>query len=167
MLLGVELTEVPEEAWELIEQIMALGSKERHKLGEAVRLGIAWNFAHESGGGEPWHPLAPMTVGIRRHLGFAGQHPILQRTRELKRSLVEATHPLHLYREEDHEGDWFFEYGSRDERFPVLHAGGTTEDGHPVPARPMTVLSDPAIQRLADTITYVLRERWKRLPHQG
>ena len=164
MLLGLELVGVPDEIWDLIEQIMAFGSKERHKIGEAVRLGIAWNFAHESAGGEPWHPLAPMTVGIRRSLGFSGEHPILQRTRELKRSLVEARHPLHFYREEEDGGDWFMQFGSEDERFPVLHAGGTTEEGHPVPARPMTVLGDEALERLRDTIIYVIEERWKRLP---
>lgn len=164
MLLGLELVEEPTEAWDMIEAIMNLGRRERHKIAEAVRLGFAWNFAHESAGGEPWAPLAPMTVGIRRSLGFAGEHPILQRTRELKLSLVDESHPFHYYHEEDQQGDILMELGSLDDRFPLLHAGGFTEDGHPVPARPMTLLGIEAIDRLRDTIEYVLHERWARLP---
>lgn len=165
MLLRFELVEEPTEAWDMITAIMDLGNRERHKIAEAVRLGFSWNFAHESAGGEPWPHLAPMTINIRRHLGFAGEHPILQRTKELKRSLVEAGHPLHLYIEEEPApGDLVMEFGSLDDRFPLLHAGGTTEDGHPVPPRPMTVLGDQSIERLYDTIVYVFEERWARLP---
>jgi hypothetical protein len=93
---GLRLISSPDEAWDMIVGILNLGSREQHKVAEAVRLGFAWNFAHESGGGEPWAPLAPMTVAERHQLGFAGEHPILQRTRELKRSLVEEDHPLSI-----------------------------------------------------------------------
>jgi hypothetical protein len=164
MRLGLDLVQEPTEAWNMILSIMDLGSRERHKIAEAVRLGFAWNFAHESAGGEPWDPLAPMTVGLRRHFGFAGEHPILQRTKQLKLSLVDAGHPLHYYHEEQHGGDWVMELSSLDERFPTLHAGGTTEDGHPVPARPMTVLGPESIDRLRDTVVFVFAERWARLP---
>jgi len=184
MLVGLELTQTPDEAWEMIENLLNLGLRERHKIAEAARLGIAWNFAHESAGGQPWAPLAPMTVGIRRELGFAGQHPILQRTRELKSSLVDETHPLNVYIEEEpQEGDIHMEFGTSDSRFPLLHAGGyiggflkpvpggipvgVIGGGAYVPARPMTVLGDEAISRLEDTIIYVLKERWRRLPHSG
>ncbi len=166
MIVGLEMTEAPNEAWDQIEHIMDLGPKERRKVAEAVRLGIAWNFAHESAGGEPWRQLAPMTVGIRRKLGFAGEHPILQRTRELKRSLVEAGHPYNLYEETEQDGDITMLFGSEDPRFPILHAGGYTETGRNVPARPMTVLGTQAVSRLESTIIYVLRERWRRLPHE-
>lgn len=168
MLLGLELIETPDAVWDGIEGLMRLGNRETHKIAEAIRLGIAWNFAHESAGGEPWASLAPMTVGIRRSLGFAGEHPILQRTRELKRSLVEAGHSLHICLVDlDQAGDLNIEIGSADERFPLLHAGGVTEEGHLVPARPMTVLGTEAIVRLRDTIEYVLHERWQRLPHHS
>ena len=164
MLLRATLTQTPDETWDRIENLPMLGRKERHKIAEAARLGIAWNFAHESAGGDAWAPLAPMTVGIRRSLGFAGEHPILQRTRELKLSLVDETHPLNYYLEDDTAGDLVMQFGSLDDRFPLLHAGGTTEDGHPVPPRPMTVLGEQAIGRLADTILYVIRERARRIP---
>jgi len=164
MLLRVTLTQTPDEAWGMIQHLPLFGRGERHKIAEAARLGIAWNFAHESAGGEPWAPLAPMTVGIRRGLGFPGEHPILQRTRQLKLSLVDETHPLNYYLEDDRAGDLTMQFGSLDDRFPLLHAGGTTEDGHPVPPRPMTVLGEVAIGRLHDTILYVIRERAKRIP---
>ena len=167
MLLGLQLTGTPDEAWDIIEGLPQLGSKEKHKIAEASRLGIAWNFAHESAGGQLWPSLAPMTVGIRRSLGFAGEHPILQRTGRLKRSLIDEHHSMNLYIEEDDGGDLSMEFGSLDPNFPLLHAGGLTEGGHPVPARPMTVLGDEAIARLRATIEYVLSERWCRLPHQS
>lgn len=185
MLLGLELAEAADDAWEMIQTILALGAREKHKIGEAARLGIAWNFAHESAGGTPWAPLAPMTVGIRRKLGFAGEHPILQRTRELKTSLVDESHPLNIYIEQEpQEGDLHMEFGTADPRFPLLHKGGyiggtlvsivpggmpvgIAGTGRYVPARPMTVLGEQAIARLQDTIIYVLRERWRRLPDSG
>jgi hypothetical protein len=171
-MIKLALIQAPNEAWDLIEGILNLGSREQHKIAEAVRLGFAWNFAHESGGGEPWAPLAPMTVAERHQLGFAGEHPILQRTRELKRSLVEEDHPLSTTETSTH-GYYSqltrieIELGSADERFPLLHAGGITDQGYYVPARPMTVLSDEAIRRLRETIEYVLHERWARLPHEA
>jgi hypothetical protein len=180
---GLRLIHSPDEAWDAIEHILDLGSREKHKIAEAVRLGIAWNFAHESGGGEPWAPLAPMTTRLRRELGFAGEHPILQRTRELKRSLVEEDHPLNFYEEAETPSGISMEFGSDDPRFPLLHAGGFVQEApnpmqmqlpgdwpmgagrsHYVPPRPMTVLGDEAIKRLRETIEYVLHERWARLP---
>jgi len=179
-MLQVSLTQIPDATWDKIERLPLLGPRERHKVAEAARLGFAWNFAHESAGGDPWPPLAPMTVNIRRDLGFAGAHPILQRTRELKRSLVEATHPLHYYLEIEQHGDLTMQLGSLDDRFPLLHAGGFIEGPpsaqipmpgfptpgpgrHYVPPRPMTVLGEQAISRLHDTLLYVVRERVKRL----
>lgn len=167
MLLGLQLTGTPDETWARIETLPHLGVREKHKVAEAVRLGIAWNFAHESAGGQAWPPLAPMTVGIRRSLGYAGEHPILQRSGRLKNSLIDERHPMNLYIEEEDEGDLSMEFGSLDPHFPLLHAGGFTEGGHPVPPRPMTVLGDEAISRLRGTIEYVLSERWGRLPHSG
>lgn len=161
-----------DEIWDGIVGLLNLGNREIEKIADAGRRGIMLNFTAESAGGEPWHPLAPMTVSQRRSLGFAGEHPILQRTTSLKRSLMEPSHPLNVTDVSTH-GFYgqltriLIELGSADERFPLLHAGGTTETGHPVPARPMTVLGDEAIRQLADTIVYVLRERWHRLPHQG
>jgi len=186
-MIRLELIDVPDEVWDAIEAVLDLGSKERHKIAEAVRLGFAWNFAHESGGGDPWAPLAPMTVRIRRDLGFAGEHPILQRTRELKSSLVDPNHPLNYYSEEGDAGDWLMTFGTEDPRFPLLHAGGWISGSipanplqpqlpgewpaaggggvmHYVPPRPMTVLGLDSLRRLKDTIDYVLHERWQRLP---
>lgn len=156
------------EAWDGIIGILNLGNQEIEKIAEAGRLGIAWNFAHESGGGEPWPHLAPMTVEQRRSLGFAGEHPILQRAGSLKESLVDRSHPLNIteisrHGYHDHWERIYIELGSADERFPILHAGGWIDPLHYVPPRPMTVLGDEAIQRLDATIQYVIEERWNRL----
>jgi phage gpG-like protein len=39
----------------------------------------------------PWPELKPATVAARTRAGFGGAHPILQRSRELMRSLTEET----------------------------------------------------------------------------
>lgn len=156
------------EAWDNIIGILNLGSREIEKVADAGRRGIALNFATESAGGEPWPHLAPMTVEERRSLGFAGEHPILQRTGSLKESLTDPSHPLNItnvlthgyygYRERI-----YIELSSADERFPLLQAGGLTDLGYYIPPRPMTLLGIEAIRQLEDTIIYVVGERWKRL----
>lgn len=157
-----------EEAWDGIMGILNLGDREIEKIADAGRRGIALNFTTESAGGEPWPHLAAMTVEQRRSLGFAGEHPILQRSGSLKRSLVEGGHPLNITDVSTHGYHAYLEriyieLGSADERFPLLHAGGWIDPLHYVPPRAMTVLSDTAIQRLDATIQYVMEERWKRL----
>ena len=49
-MLDVELVGVPGVCGMVVD-FHLLGRRERLKIAEAVRLGIAWNFAHESGGG--------------------------------------------------------------------------------------------------------------------
>jgi hypothetical protein len=159
------------EAWDSIVGILNLGHRELEKIADAGRRGIALNFSTESAGGEPWHPLAPMTVSQRRSLGFAGEHPVLQRTTSLKRSLVDPNHPLNVTEVSTH-GFYsqltriLIELGSADERFPILHAGGISDEGYYIPPRPMTVLGDEAIRQLETSIIFVIEERWKRLGHR-
>lgn len=156
------------ETWDGIVGLLNLGNRELEKIADAGRMGFALNFATESGGGAKWPPLAPMTVEERQSLGFAGEHPILQRTGALKLSLTDPRHPLNVTDVSTHGGYSYIErinieLGSMDDRFPILHAGGTTDLGYHVPPRPMTVLADAAIQRLETSIIFVIEERWKRL----
>lgn len=159
------------DTWDGIVGLLNLGHQELEKIADAGRMGIALNFATESAGGEKWPPLAPWTVAERQSLGFAGEHPILARTGSLKLSLTDPNHPLNLTDISTHGGYSYIErihieLGSLDDRFPILHAGGFTDEGYYVPPRPMTVLGDEAISRLHDTIIYVIEERWKRLGHR-
>lgn len=156
------------ETWDGIVGLLNLGHRELEKIADAGRMGIALNFTTESAGGEKWPPLAPWTVSERQELGFAGEHPILVRSGSLKLSLTNPRHPLNLTDVSTHGGYSYIErihieLGSLDERFPILHVGGITDEGYYIPPRPMTVLGDVAISRLHDTIIYVIEERWKRL----
>lgn len=158
------------DAWDGIVGLLNLGHHELEKIADAGRAGISLNFSTESAGGQKWPPLAPWTVEERQSLGFAGEHPILQRTGALKLSLTDPNHPLNLTDISTHGGysyieRIYIELGSLDHRFPLLHAGGVTDEGYYVPPRPMTILGDEAISRLHDTIVYVIEERWKRLGH--
>jgi len=159
------------EAWDGIVGILNLGHRELEKIADAGRRGIALNFSTESAGGEKWPLLAPWTVAERQSLGFAGEHPILQRTGALKRSLIDPNHPLNVTEVSTH-GFYghlmriLIELGSSDERFPILHAGGVSDEGYYIPPRPMTVLGTEAIRQLETSIIFVIEERWKRLGHR-
>src|SRR5512145_3513614 len=78
--------------WDGLAHLGELGNREAEIVAGAARQGIHQNFEREqSPEGAPWHPLAPQTQRERRagidHRGIpfrvAGQHPILQRTRDL------------------------------------------------------------------------------------
>ena len=128
-----------------------------NKVGDYIRLRFKRNFEME-GYPEKWAPLAPSTVRQRRRLGFAGEHMILQRTRELKRSVVERGHPYNLNEMKAKSKSLVLKLGSRDPRFGLLHAGGTTPTGGQVPARPMTVLGEDDIAGLDNLLNYIIQQ---------
>jgi hypothetical protein len=127
------------------------------KGGDYIRLRFKRNFEAE-GFPEKWRPLAPRTVEQRRKLGFAGEHPILQRTRALKRSVVEQAHPYNLTKVEvkPRKGTVTLTLGSTDPRFGLLHGGGTTPTGGVVPARPMVVLGEADLPGLDNALAFVI-----------
>lgn len=159
------------DTWDGIVGLLNLGHRELEKIADAGRMGIALNFSTEAAGGEKWPPLAPWTQEERASLGFAPSHPILVRSGDLKRTLTDPNHPLNLTDISTHGGYSYIErisieLGSLDDRFPILHAGGISDEGYYIPARPMTILGDQAISRLHDTIIFVIEERWERLGHR-
>ena len=134
------------------------------KVADRIRLGFQRNFETESGGGQPWETLAPFTVAERNRLRqehgwpITGEHPILRRTGELRQSVIEKGHPLHVC---EISRDWsgvMVEVGSDDSRFAILHAGGKNESGAYVPPRPMTVLSDEDIDGLQRVLEWIVGE---------
>jgi len=134
------------------------------KVADRIRLGFQRNFESESGGGQPWESLAPMTIAERDRLRqehgwpITPEHPILRRTGELRQSVIEKGHPLHVC-EISH--DWsgvMVEVGSDDPRFEILHGGGRNESGAYVPPRPMTVLSDADIDGLQQVLEWIAGE---------
>jgi len=86
----------------------------------------------EQEGLPPWEPLAQSTKRERVRLGFPPEHPILQRTGSLFRSLTGADSLL-VY-EDRGDADLEAIWGTTDPRFPVLQWG--SED-FTVPPRPM------------------------------
>lgn len=46
--------------------------------------------------GPGWAPLAPMTMALRRFLGYQPEHPILYREGDLFRELTQKSHPRHI-----------------------------------------------------------------------
>jgi hypothetical protein len=128
--------------------------KERGKIADRVRLGIARNFTREGPEGMKWRALAMRTREERRELGYPGEHPILQRTRELKRSWTERRHPHHI-EEWDEEDGLTLHLSSSDPRVPELTLG---RDSPYMPPRPQHLLGDDDLQGLHDTIVWVLEQ---------
>ena len=153
------------ETWDRIGNIVAdLPDESVSMIAEAVRAGFEWNFLTESAGGEKaWAQLAPMTQRERAKLGYSPQHPILVRSRSLLYSLIDETHPLNLTEVDRTPGRIRIELGSRDPRFPLLHAGGITEANFIVPARPMTVLGRESIALLREQVIYQVRKQLEGL----
>jgi len=137
---------------------LAMGNKERRKVADRVRLGIARNFTTESAGGVPWPQLAVSTVMERRRLGFSGSHPILQRTRQLKMSWTERNHPEHLESWGAFAGAVVLVLGSTDERTAWLSG-----DNPNIPAREMGVLAEADQSGLFDVIVAQLEAGASRL----
>ena len=135
-----------------------LGGNETNKIGDAVRQGIADNFTSESAGGQRWVPLAASTVAQRRRLGFAGAHPILQRTRELKASFTSRGHGSHVQTVERAGGKTIITIGSSDERSPWLQGGTAT-----IPPRPIAVLGERQLDRVQETVVHVLEQGAHRI----
>ncbi len=114
--------------------------------GDALRRAFAENFSSE-GHGE-WANLASMTVEERRALGYAGEHPILVREGNLRESVTNPAHPLHIQEMQN----WGSRHrltlslGSEDPRYERLHFG---DEDDKLPARPMMVLwaqQEPAVE---------------------
>ena len=99
---------------------------------DVIRATFAANFASESGDGQKWAALAPMTVRQRERLGYPGQHPILVRTGEYKRSFIEGEHPQHFSESEIAGGVWRVEEGSTDPRGDQLEYGDFRTPPRPV-----------------------------------
>lgn len=113
--------------------------------GDALRRAFAENFSSE-GHGE-WANLASMTVEERRALGYAGEHPILVREGDLRESVTNPAHPLHVQEMQNYGGGRLsLSMGSEDPRYDRLHFG---EEEDKLPARPMMVLwaqQEPAVE---------------------
>jgi len=132
------------------------GDLVERKAGDYIRQRFTRNF-EEEGHPDKWAALAPMTVEQRRRLGFGGEHPILQRTRELKRSVVERGHQYNLSLLTQGRKKITLVLGSKDPRFGYLH-GGTKR----IPARPMVVLGNDDIPGLDEAIMFVIEQAMGR-----
>lgn len=108
--------------------------------GETLTDLFDMNFAAE---GPLWTPLAIRTQEEREQEGYDPEHPILERTGQLRYSVTDRNHPDH-FEDIQWTGDATFVLleGSDHPNFDLLHAGGTNRYGRPVPARPMVVVHD-------------------------
>lgn len=143
-----------------LSQIVArFGPAERRKVADRVRLGIARNFTREGPEGWPWAALARRTVEERRSLGFPGEHPILQRTRDLKRSWTEASHPHHREGWGSFGGMTVLAVSSSDPRVPRLTEGDWNP---PMPERPMHLLGDEDLDGIGETLAWCIETAARR-----
>lgn len=101
-------------------------------LQQVIRATFAANFASESGDGQKWAALAPMTVREREKLGYPGEHPILVRSGDYRRSFTEGEHPQHYSESEIAGGVWRVEEGSTDPRGDQLEYGDFRTPPRPV-----------------------------------
>ncbi len=127
-------------------------------VGTALAKAFTQNFETEGQG--QWDPLSrSWTVPERRRLGFAGRHPILQRTKNLKRSVTDKSHPLHI-RDVYTQGKSrvVLEMGSKDERYRMLHFGGVTSLNTRIPPRPMAILHDHQIGDINRAIVFAIQK---------
>ena len=163
--------------WRALAQIAELGPRETEIVADAARRGIAQNFEQQqSPEGQPWHPLARMTQEERRrgldHRGIpfrvGAQRPILMRTKDLLLSLTDPRHPRNVTQAGTWNGETVIVLSARDDpqtpgRIARLHAGGITETGRYVPARPFVGLSQSALDQVDNQVRAVLRQRAERL----
>lgn len=163
--------------WDGLARLGELGNRETEIVAGAARQGIHQNFEREqSPEGVPWHPLAPQTQRERRagidHRGIpfrvGGQHPILQRTRDLMLSLIDRGHSRNVTQVEVAGGSTAIVLGAKDdpqtpERIAKLHAGGLTASGRVIPARPFVGLSDAALLQVENQTRAILRQRLERV----
>lgn len=97
-----------------------------------VRKNVEELFGGEGGSRIPWAALSPHTVADRIRHGFPGEHPILVRTGDLKKSLVKKTDSKHiLEKHRDH-----IDIGSK-VNYSIYHQTGTSK----MPARKMIFLA--------------------------
>lgn len=135
----------------LIARISNPGRGQTRAIAGSVRQRFAENFTREGSGAGTWRPLAPMTVAIRRHLGFGGAHPILVRTGNYRDSFTNPQNVNHYENIERSVAGLIISVGSDDPRGPEMEQGAGR-----VPARPVTILDDLQAEAIANTIDYVI-----------
>lgn len=139
---------------ELAEELARPPAEAIRPIQDAIRASFAANFARESGDDQKWPALALRTIRERIRLGYPGDHPILVRSGEYRRSFLEADDPAHFSRSDTAGGVWQIEEGSTDKR------AGTLEYGRgPVPPRPVTLPGRSGEDRI-DTVIRDLFDRW-------
>ena len=169
--------------WEL-NRIAEFGAREAEIVADTARRGIAENFEYERApDGTPWEPLAPMTREVRAegidHRGVpfrVGEaHPILVRTRDLKLSFTDPSHPRNVTEYKRWPFRTHIALSAEDDprtpdRIATLHSGGVARSlglggivERVVPARPFVGLSRRAWSRVDEQIRRILSQRVKRL----
>jgi len=139
---------------ELAEELGNPGADATRPIQDVIRATFAANFARESGNDQKWPALALRTIRERIRLGYPGDHPILVRSGDYRRSFIEGDDPNHYSRIETAGGTWQIEEGSTDKR------AGTLEFGRgPVPPRPVTLPGRSGEERIA-TVINDLFARW-------
>lgn len=182
-----------ERFWRDLATLGELGPREAVLLADAGRRGLALNWEHESApDGGRWVALRPFTQKERRRLGFAPQHPILQRTGDLKESFTEPGHARHIYQVGHWNAGTVVVIGARENpdtpgRIPLLNRGGTIPGrlvgmpaggtklerymsrggvnlaGRVVPPRPFIGFSDQAVRWLTGAADAIILQRVERL----
>lgn len=174
---GLDINAQWVQVWRALAQIADLGPREIEIIADAGRRGIARNFERQqSPQGTPWHPLAKMTQEERKrgidHRGIpfrvGAKQPILRRTGDLLLSLTDPRHPRNVTASGNWNGETIVILGAEDDpktpgRIARLHAGGMTDTGRYVPARPFMGLSETALEQLDTQVRAVLRQRVERL----
>ena len=173
----VELTKTGAIAWREIERLAELGARETEIVADAARRGIAQNFEQQqSPEGHPWPALAKMTQEERKrgidHRGIpfrvGAQRPILMRTKDLLLSFTDPRHSRNVTQAGTWNNETIIILSAEDDpqtpgRIARLHAGGITETGRYVPARPFVGLSQAALDQVDNQVRAVLRQRVERI----
>jgi len=166
-----------EALWSGLADVGELSNREAEIVADTARRGIAANFEEERApDGTPWAPLAPRTQEERRKgidargvpFRTGSRHPILKRTGDLKESFTDPRHPRNVTEVERGGGVTAVVLGAKDDprtpgRIETLHAGGFTETGAPVPARPFVGLSDRHREQVEEQARRVVWQRVERL----
>lgn len=171
--------------WSGLTGLAELSAREAQIVADVARRNMASHFERErSPEGHPWEPLAPMTRDERKAgIDYRGvpfrtgeAHPIMVRTKDLKLSFTDASHPRNITDLSMSGGMTFISLGAEDDpdtpnRIATLHAGGTAYGmatgarmtANEVPARPWIGLSDSGMTQLYEQATRVLQQKLERL----
>jgi len=158
--LAIDKVALMEAAREYADVPNRLGADEKKQIADRIRFGFSRTFESEGPAPMRWPELAARTIRERRDAGFPGEHPILQRTRNLMYSWTDPGHSDHVEDWGTFAGFTILVVGSEHPHVDLLTTGSTLLR---LPPRPMHLLADEDIAQIDHAIVEALERAAAKL----